>query len=156
VAELGLGLALELGLRQPDRDHCRQSFADVVAADPALEGFEEAVGLRVVRQGAGQRRPEAREMRAALAGVDVVRERENAFLIAVVVLERGLNLDVALLALEEEHLWVERRLVLVQMLDELDDAALIEERVRAAVALVLDDDLQAPVQERELAQAIAQ
>ena len=95
-------------------------------------------------------------MRAALAGVDVVREREDALLVAVVVLQRGLDLDVALLALEEEHLGVERRLVLVQVLDELDDAALVEERVRAAVALVLDDDLQAPIQERQLAQAIAQ
>src|SRR4029450_4600406 len=61
VAELGLGLPLELGLRQADRDHRRQSLADVVAADTALERLEEAVGLRVVRQRAGQRRPEARE-----------------------------------------------------------------------------------------------
>ena len=49
-----------------------------------------------------------------------------------------------------------RRLVLVQVLDELDDAALVEERVAAAVALVLDDDLEALVEERQLAQPIGQ
>src|SRR2546422_6351332 len=46
------------------------------------------------------------------------------------------------------------RSVLVQVLDELDDAALEEERVAPAVVLVLDDDLQPAVQERQLAQPV--
>src|SRR2546425_501541 len=95
-------------------------------------------------------------LRAALARVDVVREREDALLVTVVVLERHLDLGVAFLALEEQHLWVQRGLVLVQVLDELDDAALVQERVAPPVALVLDDDLQAPVQERQLAQPVAE
>ena len=95
-------------------------------------------------------------MGAALARVDVVGEGEDAFLVAVVVLQRHLDLDVPLLALEVEDLRVDRRLVLVQVLDELDDAALVEERVGASVALVLDDDLEAAVQERELAEAVRQ
>src|SRR5690349_5415680 len=93
-------------------------------------------------------------MRAALAGVDVVGEGEHALLVAVVVLEGDLDLDVVLLPLEEEHLRVDRGLVLVQVLDELDDAALVEEGVAPPVALVLDDDLEALVEERELAQAV--
>ena len=100
--------------------------------------------------------PEARQVRAALARVDVVREGEHALLVAVVVLERDLDLDVALLALEEQDLRVDRRLVLVEVLHELDDAALVEERVAASVALVLDDDLQPAIEERELAQAVRQ
>src|SRR3984893_3145376 len=93
-------------------------------------------------------------MRAALAGVDVVGEGEHALLVAVVVLERDLDLDVVLLPLEEEHFRVDRRLVLVQVFDELDDAALVEEGVARPVALVLDDDLESLVEERELAQTV--
>src|SRR5439155_7833495 len=156
VAQLGLRLPLELRLWQPDRDHRRESFPDVVAGDAALEVLEKAVGLRVVRERTGQRRPEPGQVRAALARVDVVREREDALLVTVVVLKRHLDLGVAFLALEEQHLWVQRGLVLVQVLDELDDAALVQESVAPPVALVLDDDLQAPVQERQLAQPVAE
>src|SRR2546422_8172328 len=46
------------------------------------------------------------------------------------------------------------RSVLVQVLDELDDAALEEERVAPDVVLVLDDDLQPAVQECQLAQPV--
>ena len=95
-------------------------------------------------------------MRAALARVDVVGEGEHALLVAVVVLQRDLHLDVPLLAFEVEDLGVDGRLVLVQVLDELDDAALVEEGVAAAVPLVLDDDLETLVEERELAQPIRQ
>src|SRR5207253_4228401 len=94
------------------------------------------------------------EVRPTLARVDVVREREDALLVAVVVLQRDLDLDVALLPLEEQHFRVDRRLVLVEVLDELDDAALVEEGVAPPIALVLNDDLEAPVEERQLAQAV--
>src|SRR5207249_3086084 len=156
VAELGLGLPLELRLRQPHRDDRGEPLPDVVAADATLEVLEEAVGLRVGRERAGQRGAESGQMCSTLAGVDVVREREDALLVAIVVLQRHLDLDVALLALEEQHLWMQRGLVLVQVLDELDDPALVEERMAPRVALVLDDDLEAAVQERELAQAVAE
>src|SRR3989441_538842 len=154
VAELGLRLALELRFGQPHGDDRAEALADVVAGHPALEGLEVAVLLRVRRELARERRAEAREVRAALARVDVVGEGEHALLVAVVVLQRDLDLDVALLALEEHHLGVDGRLVLVQVLDELDDAALEEKRVAPAVVLVLDDDLQPAVQERQLAQPV--
>ncbi len=48
------------------------------------------------------------------------------------------------------------RLVLVQVLDELDDAALVEEGVAAPVPLVLDDDLQPAIEEGQLAQAVGE
>ena len=81
--------------------------------------------LGVVRQRARERRAEADQVRAALDGVDVVDEREHRLGVAVVVLERDLDRDVAIAFAREEHrLGVQRLLVLVQVLDELDDAAL--------------------------------
>ena len=165
VAQLGLRLALELRIWHAHRDDGAEALADIVAGHPALEGLQVAVLLRVRRELAGERRAEAREVGAALTRVDVVGEGEHALLVAVVVLQRDLDLDVALLAFEEEvllapleehHLGMDGRLVLVEVLDELDDAALEEERVAAAVVLVLDDDLQPAVQERQLAQPVRQ
>ena len=54
-----------------------------------------------------------------------------------------------------DRLVVDRGLVLVQVLDERDDAALVEELVRLAVALVVDRDGDAAVEERQLAQALS-
>src|SRR5438034_1193177 len=102
------------------------------------------------------RRVNSRALRSAFARVDVVGEGEDVFLVAVVVLQRDLDLDVALLALEVEHLGMDGRLVLVEVLDELDDAAPVKEGVAALVAFVLDDDLEALVEESQLAETVAQ
>ena len=93
-------------------------------------------------------------MRAAFVRVDVVREREHQLGVAVVPLQRDLGVDAVLLALHEDRLVVDDRLVLVQVLDERDDAAFVLELVALAVALVVDRDEDAAVQERELAQAL--
>ena len=82
VAELGLGLALELRLAQLDRHDRRQALAAVVAGQRLLLLLEEPLGARVVVERAGQRRLEAGEVRAALVGVDVVGERERGLDIA--------------------------------------------------------------------------
>src|SRR6266545_2778242 len=70
------------------------------------------------------------------------------------VLQRHLDLDVALLPFEEQHLGMDGRLVLVQVLDEFNDASLVEEGMGTLVALVGNDDLKALVQEGNLAQPI--
>ena len=90
----------------------------------------------------------------ALAGVDVVREREDVLLVAVVVLEGDLDLDVAPAALEVLHLRVHRRLVLVDVLDELADAPRVVERDLLLVPLVLQLDLEPLVEERELPEPV--
>src|SRR5205807_424975 len=113
-------------------------------------------GLRVGAERPREGGPEAGQVRAALARVDVVREREHGLLIAVVVLERHLHHRVALARLEVEHLGVDRRLVLVHVLDELDDPARVVEDVLSIIALVLDRDLQTAIEERELAEAVGQ
>src|SRR4030095_8242727 len=56
----------------------------------------------------------------------------------------------------EDWLVVDDRLVLVQMLDERHDAAVVLELVALAVALVVDRDENAAVEERELAKPLRQ
>ena len=60
VAELGLGLALELRLGQLDADDRGQALADVVAGQVAVGVLEDAGAPRPVVQRARQRGAEAR------------------------------------------------------------------------------------------------
>ena len=91
VAELGLGLALELRLGQLHADDRGQALADVVAGEVAVVVLEDAGPPRLVVQRARQRRPEAGDVGAAVDGVDVVREGEDVLGVRVVVLERDLD-----------------------------------------------------------------
>ena len=131
-----------------------QPFADVVAGDALLQILREVVLRRVVVDRARQRRAEAGEVRAAFVRVDVVREGVDRLGVAVVPLQRDFGVDAVLLAAHVDRLLVDGRLVLVQVLDERDDAAFVVELVALAVALVVERDDDAAVQERELAQAL--
>ena len=99
VAELGLGLPLELRMRNLDADDRGQPLADVVAADALLQVLRQIVLARVGVDRARQRRAEAREVRAALVGVDVVGEGVERLRVAVVPLQGDLDLDAVFLAL---------------------------------------------------------
>ena len=77
---------------------------------------------------------------AAFVRVDVVRERIHHLGVAVVPLQRDLGVDAVLLAAHVDRLLVDGRLVLVQMRDERDDAAVVVELVALAVALVVERD----------------
>ena len=157
VAELRLGLPLELRLRDLHADDRDQALADVVAADALLQVLRQVVlgGVRVDR--ARQRRTKPRQMRAALVRVDVVGERVDRLGVGVVPLQRDLDVDPVLLALHEDRRLVDDRLVLVQVRDELADAALVVEPVRLALfPLVIQRDRDAAVQERELAEPVGQ
>ena len=66
VAELALGLPLELRVRDLDGDHGREALADVVALRSHLDVLLEVVGLGVVVDAPREGRPEARQVRAAL------------------------------------------------------------------------------------------
>ena len=95
-------------------------------------------------------------MRAAFVRVDVVREGVDRLGVAVVPLQRDLGVDAVLLAAHVDRLLVDRRLVLVQVRDERDDAAFVVKLVVLAVALVVQRDDDAAVQERELAQPLGE
>ena len=95
-------------------------------------------------------------MRAALLGVDVVGERVHRLGVAVVPLERDLDLDAVALSVHVQRLRVDHRLVLVDELDEGADPALVVEGAALVVSLVAEDDGDAGVQERELAQPVGE
>src|SRR5688572_4601569 len=157
VSELRLGLSFELRLRNLDADDAGQAFADVVAADArVLEILGEIALGRVVVDRPGERGAEAGQVRAALVRIDVVGEGEDQLGVAVVPLQRDLGVDTILHAAHVDRLVVDVRLVLVQVLDERHDAAVVLELVALAVALVVERDQDAAVQEGELAQPLRQ
>ena len=94
-------------------------------------------------------------MGAALGGVNVVGEGVDVLLIAVVVLERHFHGGIVHHALHVDGLVEEYFLVLVEILDELDDAALVvvHPLILGLHPLVGQGDADALVQEGHLAQA---
>ena len=154
VAELGLGLSLELRLRHLHADDRRQPLAHVLALQRFRVLLEEAVGDGIGIDRAGEGGLEADQMGAALDRVDVVGEGVHALGVALVPLERDLDLEAVARAVEIDDIGVNRRLRLVQVLDERDDAAFVQELVRLLITLVVDGDVQTAVQERQLAQPL--
>ena len=83
----------------------------------------------------------------------------NDLVIAVVVLNRDLDrqrIGFGGFSIEMNRLAVKNGLVLVQMLNELGDAALIEKLVRLLGSLVVDADSNTRIQESFLTQALRQ
>ena len=167
AAELGLGLALELGVRQLDRDDRREALADVVAREVGVLLLENALLAGVVVDGLGEGGAEALEVHTALLGVDVVRERQRPLRVAGVPLHGDLDLthlgrrSVGVgLALDVDRLGEAREdlLLVVEVLDEVDDAAGVAElvRPRGQLALVGERDLKVPVEESRLLETIVQ
>ena len=155
VAELGLGLPLELRLANLHREHRGEAFAHVVAGEREVRLLEEIALLRVRVDDARERGLEAGEVRAAFVRVDVVDEGEDVLVVAVVVLHRELDADVVARRLDVDDFGVQRLAGRVQVLHELLEAALRVEGLRLllAGALVGERDHHALVQERQLAQA---
>ena len=155
VAQLGLGLALELRIAQLGRDDRGQALAHVLAGEVVLLLLEQALLARVAVERARQGGAKARQVRAALVGVDVVGERVDRLLVGGVPLHR--HLDGALLALtvEEHDLLLHRVLVLVEVRDEVADPALVAELGLLALGALVDQrDAQAAGEEGRLLQAL--
>ena len=131
-----------------------QTFADVVALEAQLQLLQDARGLDVLVHRARQRGLEADEVRAAVEVLDRVREAVEVLGVALVPLHRDLDRLAVFFVADEDRLVVQRRLVLVQVLDERDDAALVAELVLLLGALVGDGDEDAGVEERQLAQTL--
>ena len=166
--ELLLRLRGELRVADLQRHDGREPFAAVVARERrVLEVLREAGAFGVLLDRAGERRLQAFEVRAAVLVRDRVREAEDLLGVALVPLERDVQAlflrvhgGVAARVLhvgERDDRLVERLLVLVEVLDERADAAVVPEQVlflALRVALVEDVDRDAGVQERELPQAL--
>ena len=141
-------------MRKLHADDAHQTFANIVAGKILFQFLEQIVRDGVVVQRARQRGLETDQVRSAFVRVDVVGEGEDLFLIAVVVLHGDLKIDAVANALKVNHLVVQRRLVLVEMLDKRNDAAGVMKLVFLLGALVFDRDQQSLVQKCEFAQAL--
>ena len=95
-------------------------------------------------------------MGAAFGRVDVVGKAVRRFGVAVVPLQRDVDGNAVALAVHHDWPVVHRCPVLVEELDELADAPFVQETVVLAVALVVDHDRHAGIQERQLTQALRQ
>jgi hypothetical protein len=157
VAQLGLGLTLELRIADLHADDRREPFADIVSGEGFRLFLQQIVGVGVRVDGAGQRGLEADQMGAAFLRVDVVREGKQVFRVAVVVLERNLQNHFGLFDLHVDRL-VQRGFRFVQMLDEGNDAALVQKDLLfdRLFALVAQRDLQPFVEERQFAETLRQ
>ena len=110
VAQLCLGLALELGLLQLDADDGDDALAGVGAGQVLVLILQNPLGAAVLVQHAGQGQLEAFLVGAALGGMDVVGKAQQQFVIAVVVVLQGdLGHSALALALHIHDLGVQRR-----------------------------------------------
>ncbi len=156
--QLVLGLRAELRVRHLDREHAGQPLACVLAGQVHLLALEDAALLRIGLDAAGQRRAQAREMAAAIALRDVVGEAQAVFVIAVVPLQRRLDLDVVALAGDHDRGLVQRRLGAIEVAHEGLQAALVVQHLLDGLgaALVAQDDGHPGVQKSQLAQPVLQ
>ena len=159
--QLVLGLAAELGLGHLDADHAGQAFAHVVAADLDLGLLGQFVVFDVLVDHARHRRAQAGQVGAAVALRDVVGEAQHVLVVAVVPLHRHFDTDVGVVVAElvargVEDVRVQHLLAGVDELHEAAHAAGEGEVVFLAVAFVDQADLDAVVQEAQLAQALGQ
>ena len=124
IAQLGLGLALELGVRQLDGDDGGNPLPAVLAGDLVV-ALDDADLHTVGVQHPGQRGLEARLVHTALGGPHVVGKGHHELIVAVVVLHGDLRGGVPLGAAHIDHVVVKGGLVAVAPDGKLPDAALI-------------------------------
>ena len=131
VAQLCLGLPLELHVLHLDGEDGGEPFAEVFAQKVGVLVFEGAQRAGDFVQALGQAGAEARLVIAAFGGGDVVDEGEQAFGKFGGVLDGKFDEDAVLFRLIADGFGVQRRLSLVEVDGEV---------VQAAVELVIDGD----------------
>ena len=156
VAQLGLGLAFELGIAQLDGEHAGQAFAQVVAGEVLVLFLEHAGAAGAFVDAASQSAAQAGHVGAAFDGVDQVGERVKPFDVLVGVLETGLYRNAVLFAADDDRSGRQRLFALVDVGDELRDAAFVMICPGLAFGFVDEDKLESRDQEGHLAEAIAQ
>ena len=162
VAQLGLGLSLELGLEHLDRDDGGEALAEVLGLDFNLGLLEHLVVLGILLQGRTQTAAESRQVGTALDGVDVVDKRVDVLVERGVIGHGDLNGDVALLALDMDDVLDKRLLVAVDIAYKLVKTGLAVvglgacNAVLVLVAQVGDRQRDTGVQIGQVAQALRQ
>ena len=156
--QLVLGLRGEFRVGNFHRQHRRQPFAAIVADQRHLFLLGQAGGFAIAGDLPRQRAAEARQMRAAVALRDVVGEGQHVLVVAVVPPHRDLDGDAVAFGLDGDRLRDQRLLGAVEIFDELDQAAVIDElqALHVGMARVGQDDAHAGIQEGEFAQPVFQ
>ncbi len=156
VAELGLGLTLELRVLELHRDDGGESFADVLTLELRVLVLHQLAALGVLVHHVGEGLLEALLVHAALGGGDGVGEAVQPLVEGLVPLHRDFDDAAVLLGLEGDHRLVERLLRRVEVLDEVDEAAVVLERLfeRFLRSLVTEPDFEALVEEGHLPQPL--
>ena len=117
IAELGLGLTLELGFTDLHRDDGRESFTDVVTGELGIFVLEQLLLERVLVDRCGQCGAEALFVGTTLVGVDRVGEGVHGLRVAGVPLHCDLELVAGALGGESDDRVVDRGLALVDVPD---------------------------------------
>jgi len=158
VAELRLRLPLELRLGHLHGQDRREALPEVVAREVELEAVEHVLLLRVGLQGAGEGPTKAGNVGAPLVRVDVVDEREDVLVVAVVVPHGQLDGHLALLLGNVDRVVDDRVARLVEVLhkalNSLFRVVFLAGQVLIRLAVILDDNAHPCVQVGQLAEAI--
>ena len=156
--QLVLGLGGEFRVRYFHRQHAGQAFAGIIAGDRDLGLRGQARRGRIGVDDAGQRAAETGQVGTAIALRDVVGEAEDILVIAVIPLQRRFHRHAILLAGDQDRRGEDRGLVAIQVGHKGSYTAIIDHGVRIELGLTLiaQGDLDAGVQEGELAQAVLQ
>ena len=153
IAQLGLGLALELRVGQLHGDDGGQAFADVVSGEVRLFLRESSRAACPIVERAREGSAEARHVRAPVDRVDVVGEGEHVLGEAIVVLESDLDAGSVHYALNVDGPRIQRFTSPVQVAHERGDTALEVEVLLSIHALVAEPDPEALIEVGGLAQA---
>ncbi len=162
VAELGLGLALKLGLEHFHRDDGREALAEVLGGNLYLGVLEQIVVFGVFLESECEAAAEAGEVCAALDGVDVVDKGVDVLVVRVVVGEGHLDGYAAALGVEVDHIVDERVFARVDVLDKLAQTLLRVESLAAGHSLLVhlahvgEGQGDAGVEKCQIAQAVGQ
>ena len=97
VTELGFGLALVLRFKQFHGHDRGEAFADIIAGEVSVLFFEDVPVTRELVEQSCERCTETFFVRAALDGVDGVRERVDRFGVRVLPLQCNFGADAAAL-----------------------------------------------------------
>jgi len=151
--ELVFRLRRKLRIGHLDGEYARQTFARIVAGKRDFFLFRKAAFFRIFIDDTCQRTAKAREMRAAVALRNVVREAQHRLVVAVVPPQSDLDIDAVPLAADHDRIRQGRRLRTVEIAHEGRGAALVHElfALDVGVTRIGQKNFRAGVQKRQLA-----
>ena len=150
VTQLGLGLAFELGVGHPHRNHTGNTLTDIITTHFFLHVLgNDIVGcVAVYTPGKGAAKPD--NVGAAFPGMYIIYKRIEPFCITGIVLKADLDLHIILFTFEKNRLGVNRSPVAVQIFNKLFDPSLEVKFILCAISLIMEYDLDTFIEKGQL------